>query len=179
MKRTLTLCALLVACVMLAGCENGGDPPTVSTSSSDPAIAGTRTAPSPLDSLLPADLEIHAFTGKQTFDSAGNPMGFEVRIKMLDADGDPVKAYGDYSFALYLKRPRSADPRGTRLDWWSEDLTEHADNQLHWDPISLTYKFNLRLKQSIAPGQELILDTFFVSPYTTRLHAERFITIAE
>ncbi len=178
MKRTLTIWMILAVSASLTGC-NGGDKPPAVVATSDPYLAGTMNAPEPLNHLLPASMTIHPFTGKQTFDANGKPLGFEVRVKMLDGDDDPIKAYGNYSFALYLKRDRSADPRGQRLNWWSEDLTDHATNQLHWDPISQTYKFNLRLKQTVPPGKQLLLDTFFVSPYTDRLHAERVMIIAE
>jgi hypothetical protein len=174
MKLMMTI---VIGMAMLAGC--GGDTPPTLTDTSNPQLAGTMTAPEPLSYLLPKDLVIHAFTGKQTFDANGKPLGFEVRIKMLDGDDDPIKAYGNYSFALYLRREHSSNPRGERLDWWNEDLTNHADNQLHWDPISQTYKFNLRLKQNLPPAKQLILDAFFVSPYTNRLHAERSITITK
>jgi len=129
--------------------------------------------PRPLDELLPTRITIHPFTGVRTVDSDGKPLGFEVRIKALDNDDDPTKAFGDFMFMLYDYRPQSENPRGARLGVWPENLMDPDKNQLHWDPISQSYKFNLGHKQPLSMGHRYVLDVFFTSPFTERLTATR------
>ncbi len=161
--------------LLLPGCTMSDGP--------DPELAdpndGCLPVPAPLENLLPRRVIIHAFTGQRTYDEAGNPVGFEVRVRMLDREEDPIKAYGRYNFILYTYRQHSANPRGTRVGFWTEDLIEHDRNRLHWDPISQAYKFNLRFVGPMNPGQRYVLDVTFNSPYTDRLHGEGIFSAAE
>ncbi len=129
--------------------------------------------PEPLDELLPSRITIHHFTGARTFDEAGKPQGFEVRIKILDSYDDPTKAFGDFLFMLYAYRPQSEDPRGDRLGLWPEHLMDPEKNQLHWDRLSQSYKFNLRYRKQLVVGHQYVLEVYFISPFTERLIAKR------
>jgi len=46
-------------------------------------------------------------------------------------------------------------------------------NQLHWDAITQSYKFNLRYREPLVIGQQYVLEVYFTSPFTERLSAER------
>lgn len=129
--------------------------------------------PSPLDALLPTQIMIHPFTGTRTFDEDDRPVGFEVRIKALDRYDDPTKAFGEFLFILYTYRPQSENPRGARLGLWREQLMDPDKNQLHWDPISQSYKFNLSHTGRLLTGHRYVLEVYFTSPFTERLAAKR------
>ncbi len=178
-RHNLSRHALLAGMALLVGLLTGCTP----SDTNGPGIAdpndGKQPVPSPLDNLLPEKVIVHAFTGKRTYDSAGKPVGFEVRVRMLDREEDPIKAYGTYNFVLYTYRQHSANPRGRRLGFWTEDLIEHDRNRLHWDPISQSYKFNLRFPASMIPGQRYVLDINFNSPFTYRIHGDGIFAATE
>ncbi len=141
-----------------------------------PSQQQRQTVPEPLDRLLPGEITIHPFTGARTVDQAGKPLGFEVRIKVLDSYGDPTKAFGELLFMLYDYKAQSENPRGNRLGTWPEHLMDPEKNQLHWDPISQSYKFNLRYNKQLSVGHRYVLEVYFTSPFTERLTAMRDFT---
>ena len=181
---------LLAAVVALSGCRpkgyealrpqqpslaQPGGPTGYAASTSPPQQYGPQRipVPAPLDKLLPDRVTIHPFTGARTFDDAGEVQGFEVRIKVLDDYGDPTKAFGEYLFMLYTYRTQSENPRGERLGMWPESLIDPDKNQLHWDAISQSYKFNLRYRDQLVVGHQYVLEVYFTSPFTERLSAKR------
>ncbi len=129
--------------------------------------------PFPLDALLPTQITIHPYTGMRTFDENDRPVGFEVRIKALDRYDDPTKAFGEFLFILYAYRPQSENPRGARLGLWREQLMDPNKNQLHWDPITQSYKFNLSHRGRLLTGHRYVLEVYFTSPFTERLTTKR------
>ena len=174
----LALGALLVA---VGACRPYNDyddsyelpPPDYETNS--PYLA---PVPEPIDLLLPHKISIHPFTGTQTSDEAGGPIAIEARIKTLDAFGDPTKAFGQFRFSLHQYRQYSTNERGEQLAVWEEDLLDAKVNRRHWDPISQSYKFQLRWSKGLATGQHYVLEAQFVSPFTERLFDQR-VFVAE
>lgn len=172
------LTALLV-CV--AGCrpydpyEQGTALPP-SDYNSDVAYVGP--VPEPINLLLPHKITIHPFTGAQKTDEAGKPVAIEARIKTLDAFGDPTKAFGQFRFSLHHYRQYSTDHRGEQMAVWEEDLLDAKVNRRHWDPISQSYKFQLKWSRGLNAGQSYVLEASFVSPFTEQLFDQR-VFIAE
>jgi len=134
--------------------------------------------PEPINLLLPRRITIHpAFTGTGRLGGkADGPRGLEVRVKALDAYGDPVKAFGDFRFVLYTYRHLDQNPKGQKLVIWDERLLEPKKNQRHWDAISQSYKFFLQWDHEMPPGRRYLLEAFFASPFTDRFFDELVFT---
>lgn len=132
----------------------------------------------PLSLTLPHTIRIHPFTGLREIGDH-DQRGLEVRIEALDAYQDTSKAFGKLRFELYAFRSMSSDPKGNRIEAWEEDITSAKNNLVHWDPITRSYVFKLRLNESIQAGKELVLTATFESPYSiSRLFAPdyRFVS---
>ena len=157
--------------------DDSGDgyaPPEFDTTSS---YLGT--VPKPIDLLLPHKVSIHPFTGTEKTDAGGKPVAIEARIKTLDAFDDPTKAFGMFRFSLHHYRQYSTDHRGDQLAVWEEDLLDPKTNRRHWDPISQSYKFQLRWGHGLIPGQNYVLEAQFVSPFTEQLFDQRIFVAEE
>lgn len=132
----------------------------------------------PLSLTLPHTIRIHPFTGLRVIDDQGQ-RGLEVRVEALDAYQDTAKAFGKFRFELHVFRPMSSDIKGARIESWEADITNARTNVVHWDPITRSYVFKLRLNDSIPTGRELVLTASFESPYSiSRLFAAdyRFVS---
>ena len=171
-------CGIVVCCIagcawMLGGCDDsaaltaGGSRDVTSR----PGVQ--QELPDDVRPLLPVSSHIHPFTGTRTFDKAGGVKGLEVRLEVLDAYEDQIKAYGDFRFELYRLKPNSLDKRGELVDNWPVSLRDPDANSLHWDRITRTYVFKLQWYKPIPVGQQYVLDAVFSSPYTVRLFDQR------
>lgn len=168
--------ALAAAAAWAAGCDGGRfQPPrlVLPWTPPPPEPAAAKLVPEPLHLLLPKTIRIEPFTGTRTFDAAGGVKGIEVRVQALDSYGDATKAFGKFNFALYPHRPDQADPKGSRIAVWEEDLLEPARNLLHWDKIHAAYNFRLQWREPIPVGSRFILMVSFSSPFTERRFAEQ------
>ena len=135
----------------------------------------SRSVPAPINLTLPHEIRIHSFTATRTFEEDG-ASGIEVHVEARDAFADSVKAFGEFRFELFAFRRQHPDSRGARLAAWTIDLKDPEANALHWRRVSRTYIFRLRCDAPMPPGQRLVLDGTFWSPFTERLFTQRVFT---
>ena len=156
----------VVLALIPAGCRPKGDAQQVHT-----------IVPAPINLLLPKSVEIHPFTQVGSFRQGGQ--GLHARIRAVDTYGDSTKAFGHFRFELYQVRPQHPDGRGERLGQWEISVAEPQQNLVHWDRHTRSYEFKLGWKQSPAPGEKLLLVTYFSSAFTPRLTTERELIAGE
>ena len=176
--RCLVMAALLLGAGACRPYNDYDDDYQLPPPTHDPTQPYVGTVPEPINLLLPHKISIHPFTGTQTSDDAGDPVAIEARIKTLDAFDDPTKAFGQFWFSLHHYRRYSTDHRGEQLAVWEEHLLDAKVNSRHWDPISQSYKFQLRWNRGLTPGRQYVLEAQFVSPFTERLFDQR-VFVAE
>jgi len=91
---------------------------------------------------------------------AGPGRLLDVHVEFLDRVGDSVKAVGPVWFELYPEGSarRRFDPAGGaaagRIARWSVDLADPDRNDAHYDRVTRTYRFRLRLGAEAAPPDE-------------------------
>ena len=171
------------AAAALVGC-NGSDASAwglggVGAKGSSPSAGPAKKVPYPVSLLLPKEIKLASFTGTRTFDEAGGIRGLDVRIKAVDAYGDPTKAFGEFRFELYQFRPNNKDPKGPLLGRWRVDLNDPKVNVRHWDNIPPRYKFRLKWNRPIPVGKRFVLVAVFTSPFTVRMFDERTFVAGE
>ena len=93
------------------------------------------------------------------------PNRVEAYVELKDQFGDPIKALGEFRFELFQYRPALADPRGKRFGQGGiqeVNLGAVEENQQHWDSISRSYRFDLRLPEEAANLKKVVLQVTFV-----------------
>jgi hypothetical protein len=140
----VTTCLLLL---LFAGCDQiafKGQPPAPAESA-------------PAWPFVPVVMRVHPFTAF-SLDAASGPPVLEVRIELLDRVGDVTKGVGDFRFELYgLHEKASQQGEEERLFQWDASMNTVDENQQHYDPITRTYGFRLKLAAAPPGGQKLKL----------------------
>lgn len=155
---------VLLASALIAGCDSVG---FKGTSRETQTIEGATTWP-----FTPVAMRVHPFTSI-TQDPATGSHVLESRIELLDRLGDVTKGVGDFRFELYTA-PERASEQGSerRLAYWDVPMTSLDANARHWDPITRTYVFKLRMQEPPAPEQRMKLQVQFTDPGGKRLVAD-------
>jgi len=158
----LTLC--LGACGLLgAGCPRGELGETADGPTRDQLLAF----------YSPRSLKILPFTKPRSFDDDAIPDGVNVSLRLLDAAGDPVKAYGTFLFELYEHRPASGTGRGDLLLTWSRPVVNLDHQRQFWEKVTATYEFQLGWEgQPLPPQRKYVLAVSFQAPGGERLFDE-------
>lgn len=114
-------------------------------------------------------MRVHPFTSLEINESEGG-MILEVRMELLDQLGDPTKGVGDFRFELYAS-PSTASREGQekRLFFWEAPMTTLEQNRQHYDPITRTYAFNLRMPDAPPANEKLKLVVQFTDARGHRL----------
>ncbi|MEX0775196.1 MAG: hypothetical protein WD042_05720 [Phycisphaeraceae bacterium] len=100
----------------------------------------------------------------------------EARIEIFDQAGDSTKAVGNFRFEL-LSDGRLNDPTmGPRLYLWEEQMLTLEQNREHWDPITRTYYFRLKLDEAPSGDQALRLVVTFIPVGEDRLEGQALIS---
>ena len=122
----LHLCASVIVCGHLLGCANQ---PRVSRSAM----------------FEPAEMRINpTFSRFKSFDADDVPDGIEADLELRDRFGDPTKAAGDVYFELFRYQPTGSDVRGEQVGRAIVfKLGTAAAQQLHWQNVIRTYRFQL------------------------------------
>lgn len=160
MRITHTLVMLALGIAILTGCEFKGD-------RIDEGLANGERWP-----FVPAAVRVHPFTTLKAGD-ASEPMVLEARIEMVDAAGDVTKGVGELRFELYLLGATAQDAGKERqLMRWDASLVTIEQNQRHYDPITRTYSFKLKLEQPPPTGGKLRLDVQLTDDTGRRMTAD-------
>ncbi|NBC10399.1 MAG: hypothetical protein GVY24_01515 [Planctomycetes bacterium] len=123
--------------------------------------------------FVPAAMRIHPFTSIE-YDDKRQAHVLEARVEMLDRVGDITKAVGTLRFELYqLGERASAGSSQTRLLYsWDAPLRTIEQNRTHFDPITRTYLFKLKLDRAPAPGSRLRVVAQLTDPDERHLTAQ-------
>lgn len=120
----------------------------------------------------PVAMRVHPFTSINLGDEDGAVL--EARIELLDQVGDVTKGVGDLRFELYAIRTEGSSAPHVRdvLFTWSADLSTLQQNIQHYDQITRTYLFKLKLESPPAAWSNLLLSVQFTDRHGKRINAE-------
>ena len=153
----LILASMVLLAAVLAGCQFKGD-------ARSPRDAG---GPWP---FRPAAVRVHPFT---RLEHQGGLDMLEARIELLDAAGDVTKGVGTLRFELYSEAPTEGrQGQGRRLYHWQVSIESLDSNAEHWDPITRTYQFMLKLDRPPPAERRLRLHVQYDAATGERLTAE-------
>jgi hypothetical protein len=96
----------------------------------------------------------------------------ETFVELSDQFGDPIKALGTCRFEIYQYRPISSDPRGPRCEIdgiQTVDLRDLQVNQKHWDNITRSYRFKIKLPPMSSGADKIVLQATFIMKPEYRL----------
>jgi hypothetical protein len=116
-------------------------------------------------------MRVHPFT-TFAYDKQAAAHVLDARIELLDRVGDSTKGVGDFRFELYQDKERaSQEGEEVRQAVWDAPMTTLGQNQQHYDPITRTYVFRLKLSQAPSEQQKYKLLVQFTDPEGRRLTA--------
>jgi len=162
----LMMTMLLVGVMLFAaGCENLGF-------KGDQIHLDARQAVWP---FAPVAMRVHPFS---TFEPGDEPetLVLEARVELLDRVGDTTKGVGRFRFELYqIAAAASREGEDLRLMQWDGSIDTLELNRRHYDPITRTYVFKLKIDEPIEPRQKLRLDVQYTNQVDERLSTQ-FVT---
>ena len=84
----------------------------------------------------------------------------QARVELRDQMGDAIKAAGTLRFDLFASSA-SGEALGERLYHWGVDMITLADQKAHFDSVTRTYQYRLRLDDATASQQPTVLRVTF------------------
>ena len=128
--------------------------------------------------FVPVAMRIHPFTSIERDDQT-RAIVLEARVELLDRVGDMTKGVGRFRFELMRTAGRaSANPvEDERLYSWDVPMVALDENAQHYDAITRTYAFKLKMDRLPAPGTPLRLIVQFDNAHGRRLAAEAELTM--
>lgn len=166
------LVLLAVVASLLAGCaEPQADTSPAGQQMTTPEKKVVVTPPAPVPGgFTPARIAILPLTDLVPPAGSGQGTKLNVYVALLDAFGSQIKAPGTLRFELYRYTPRSAEPKGERINIWPDtDLTHPAVNHAYWRDYLRAYEF--RLDAPAVLGDTTILEATCICPEGGRLSA--------
>lgn len=86
-------------------------------------------------------------------------MMLKVYLELLDFAGSSIKSPCKLQFELYQFVPRSAKPKGKRLDFWPDlDLIDRDENNRYWQDYLRAYRFDLPMSFEPSTSATYILE---------------------
>jgi len=158
------------------GCESDG--PLAETFQFKGAKA-TGEPPAPGEwPFRPVAMRIHPFTAL-TINETQRSTVLEARIELLDQLGDVAKGVGELRFELYEMEPTaSRTGQEKQVQRWDAPLATLDQNRQHWDAITRTYTFRLRLVDTPRSDKKYRLVAQLTDPNGNRLRAESPVAIS-
>lgn len=108
----------------------------------------------------PVDVRVYPTT---RFAMADGQVVLETRIELVDAMGDPVKAPGLFGIALEGAQRGDMSPFDQTMYRWQMRVRTLNDQRRHYDPVTQTYLFNLKLRELAAPRQAVTVKATFTT----------------
>ena len=96
----------------------------------------------------------------------------EARIELLDDMGDSIKSVGEFHFELLGEPGRGRTTLDRRLYTWDVPLLTLRQQQSHYDKVTRTYLFRLKMDDAFSPSKDTTLKVWFVPSGGHRLEAE-------
>ncbi len=93
----------------------------------------------------------------------------DVRLELLDAMGDAVKASGQYRFELISNFRLGEAAGGNNLAVWDVPVMQLEQHRKRYDPITRTYEFMLNLEAVPPMGEPMLVTVTFVPVQGSRL----------
>ena len=128
--------------------------------------------------FVPVAMRIHPFSAIE-FERQSRTYVLNARIELLDRLGDMTKGVGNFRFELY-RAPREAGlatREGTLEYSWQAPLITLEENRQHFDSITRTYLFRLKMDQPPQSGSKLVLVAQFTDPGGRRLSAQARMSV--
>ena len=163
----------LVLLLVVVGCE----PPQVGVKRIEsPSKAGNDcNEVSIYARYVPAKIDIMPLTEYTGAGNTAEEPAIKVYVSLLDSFGYQLKSPGVFRFELYERVPRSAEPKGRRIDKWPDiDLTDVVENNNYWRDFLRAYEFSLPFDLEVS--QSRILQATCLCPNGKRLSAEFTLT---
>ena len=158
--------AILFAVAVAPGCKS--TPPSGGQDRVPPAASGGGGAGN--WPFKPIGMRVHPFT---TFvvDKSGKE-SLDARLELVDEMGDVTKGLGKLRFELYAGAATEGRAgQGERLYIWEASVATVEETREHYDPITRTYYFKLRLDKPPPRRQKLRLDVQFDGAWGQRMTA--------
>lgn len=154
----------VVIAVLLCGCQWKGGP------QDSAGKAGNGEQPEPVI-WRPEPVTMRVFPSTR-FVKDGEQVALEARIELLDEMNDSIKWAGQFRLELYETGRASGPALGQRLYGWNADVITIEHQRQHYDPITRTYLFRLKLDDPAAPLHETVLRVAMTRPNGTRLETQ-------
>lgn len=160
MRKSWHVAALGVSLVVLGGCPSSPRPGPVldagAPATSDGTVAAPPHSPHAAWPFWPRSMRVHPAT-RIVPDAESTQLVLETRVELADEFGDTAKGLGEVRIDLHNPGARDAEPP---LATWSIDLRDLAANRLHYDVVTRTYLFRLRIDRQLAE-QRLEVRVFY------------------
>ena len=169
----LALVSLVLFGVFDGGC---GQPQPESTSPAQPiAAAETKETVEQPPVVMPtgfgpARVHILPLTELMAASREGAGPTLYIYLALLDGFDAQIKAPTRVRFEFYEFVPRSAEPKGQRLDMWHVDLTSPAVNNTYWRDFLRAYEVERPVQAN--PDETYVLEATCMCPDDKRLTTE-------
>jgi len=121
----------------------------------------------------PVAVRVHPFTSL-SYDEQAEAAVLEAWIELIDPAGDVTKGIGQFRLELYMIGSRaSREGQAHRLHLWDVAVETVQDSARHFDSLTRTHQFRLRLEEMPETGGKLELRVQF-----TDARGERITTTA-
>ena len=159
------ICTVIVAAVVgLFGCND------LRLKGEGIADPGSVREPWP---FVPVAMRVHPFTSISRDEETGGIV-LDARIELLDQLGDVTKGVGTCQFELFEVDQRASTASNARASVasWQASIMRLDENRRHYDPITRTYVFKLKVDASQRPRKPLLFVACFTDHLGRRLNAE-------
>jgi len=125
--------------------------------------------------LMPCRIEIvEPFTRLRSFDADDTPDGIEVLLRAVNSLDNPgLMIVGSVRVELFEYVPASANQKGTRVEYWTVDLSSVSQQRKHWNRLTQMYEFRLGVDRASIPGAgRYVLAVTYTTPLGEHLTDE-------
>jgi len=158
---TRKLCLLII--VAATGCSWKGEP-------------AQTPGPKPVDGAMwwPAPVRMRVYPASRFAGNDGYVV-LEARIELVDAMDDSVKVAGRFRFELIDDERDGASRIDRRLYSWDVPLLTLEHQRQHYDSVTRTYLFRLRMDEQLVPRKATKLLVTYMPPTGSNLSAEQMM----